>query len=240
MKSKYLKKLNSPEESSYNQSDTASSKRLINESSTDVDIKFKSTKKKEEISSQNSIETLHTEMSHVCSENQMSSCTSFNINNREDSMQRTEGNSSRNCEDIILIPRMSENAYKFNDEANSLNAITPITEGISDMATTDTNLRSSSTLGSRATLETSSAPKLGIHVNRTQFKQQDMLVPWQRKEKKSLSKSDDCTLFHRFYHVFKQGELEALCNHVAGIKIVQSYYDQGNWCVLLQKVADNL
>ncbi|MEQ2198054.1 hypothetical protein XENOCAPTIV_007082 [Xenoophorus captivus] len=42
-------------------------------------------------------------------------------------------------------------------------------------------------------------------------------------------------VFHRYYHVFQQGELEQLCTQVTGIKVQTSYHDQGNWCVVLQK-----
>lgn len=43
-------------------------------------------------------------------------------------------------------------------------------------------------------------------------------------------------IFHRYYHVFQQGELEQLCGLVAGVKVLSSYHDQGNWCVILEKV----
>lgn len=43
-------------------------------------------------------------------------------------------------------------------------------------------------------------------------------------------------IFHRYYHVFQQGELEQLCDLVTGVKVVSSYHDQGNWCVILEKM----
>ncbi|XP_017286518.1 alkylated DNA repair protein alkB homolog 8 [Kryptolebias marmoratus] len=42
-------------------------------------------------------------------------------------------------------------------------------------------------------------------------------------------------VFHRYYHVFEQGELEQLCAQVARVKVKSSYHDQGNWCVVLEK-----
>ncbi|XP_037534400.1 alkylated DNA repair protein alkB homolog 8 [Nematolebias whitei] len=42
-------------------------------------------------------------------------------------------------------------------------------------------------------------------------------------------------VFHRYYHVFEQGELEQLCAQVAGVQVKTSYHDQGNWCVVLEK-----
>lgn len=138
---------------------------------------------------------------------------------------------------------------------------------------------------------------LPVHVNRTEFVQQDMLVPWKlkpqiKKEAKEKGKnkksdnrsnkksdndksnivcdgvsqnldkddqpsklvesiqgssntaaSDSCEttvegqepIFHRYYHVFKQGELETLCGKIEGLKVVKSYYDEGNWCVIFEK-----
>ncbi|KAK2912599.1 alkylated DNA repair protein alkB homolog 8 [Channa argus] len=43
-------------------------------------------------------------------------------------------------------------------------------------------------------------------------------------------------IFHRYYHVFQQGELEKLCLQITGVKVQSSYHDQGNWCVILEKV----
>ncbi|KAK0142666.1 Alkylated DNA repair protein alkB 8 [Merluccius polli] len=42
-------------------------------------------------------------------------------------------------------------------------------------------------------------------------------------------------VFHRYYHVFQQGEIEKVCCQVAGVKVQTSYHDQGNWCVILVK-----
>lgn len=47
--------------------------------------------------------------------------------------------------------------------------------------------------------------------------------------------SGSVPVFHRYYHVFQQGELEQLCAQVAGVKVQTSYHDQGNWCVVLRK-----
>uniref|UniRef100_A0A3Q1HRX3 tRNA (carboxymethyluridine(34)-5-O)-methyltransferase n=1 Tax=Anabas testudineus TaxID=64144 RepID=A0A3Q1HRX3_ANATE len=81
--------------------------------------------------------------------------------------------------------------------------------------------------------------KLSVHTNRTAFNTQDLLVPWHLKEGKTgeLSKSENspAPVFHRYYHVFQEGELEQLCVQVAGIKVQSSYHDQGNWCVILEK-----
>nr|XP_003923799.2 alkylated DNA repair protein alkB homolog 8 [Saimiri boliviensis boliviensis] len=87
--------------------------------------------------------------------------------------------------------------------------------------------------------------KLPIHVNRTSFYSQDVLVPWHLKGNPDKGKPvepfgpigshDPSPVFHRYYHVFREGELEAACRTVSDVRVLQSYYDQGNWCVILQK-----
>ncbi|XP_067633330.1 uncharacterized protein fid isoform X2 [Eurosta solidaginis] len=45
------------------------------------------------------------------------------------------------------------------------------------------------------------------------------------------------TTHHRYYHVFREGELDALINHhVASLHIVSSYYERASWCVVAEKV----
>ncbi len=42
---------------------------------------------------------------------------------------------------------------------------------------------------------------------------------------------------HRYYHVFREGELDALINHhVTSLHIVSSYYERASWCVVCEKV----
>lgn len=84
-------------------------------------------------------------------------------------------------------------------------------------------------------LSTSSLP---IHTNRTQFEHADVLVPW--KLKKSFIETEETTesnskTFLRFYHVFDEHELESLCKQFNNVSIEESYYDQGNWCIIFQK-----
>nr|XP_021517499.1 alkylated DNA repair protein alkB homolog 8 [Meriones unguiculatus] len=88
--------------------------------------------------------------------------------------------------------------------------------------------------------------ELPVHRNRTSFHSQDVLVPWHLKGNPGKGKvvepfgpagcPDPSPVFHRYYHVFRDGELEASCKALGDVSILQSYYDQGNWCVILQKV----
>lgn len=72
--------------------------------------------------------------------------------------------------------------------------------------------------------------KLPVHVNKTDFQEQDMLVPWHLKKD-----TNEAKVYRRFYHLFGEGELDKLCEHVEGINVVCSYYDKGNWCIVIKK-----
>ena len=89
--------------------------------------------------------------------------------------------------------------------------------------------------------------KIEVNDARNVFQQQDLLIPWhfrgkqEQKNKsynsdKSTSTSSHCEqVYHRFYHVFVEGELEKLCFDVGGNEVVKSYHDKGNWCIILRK-----
>ncbi|XP_075706095.1 tRNA (carboxymethyluridine(34)-5-O)-methyltransferase ALKBH8 isoform X2 [Rhinoderma darwinii] len=92
-----------------------------------------------------------------------------------------------------------------------------------------------------------SVASLPIHTNRTAFDSQDLLVPWHLKAN-NQARNNEATnakeenqlvpgsVYHRYYHVFREGELEALCSRVTGVTIRHSYHDQGNWCVIIEKL----
>ncbi|XP_048199730.1 alkylated DNA repair protein alkB homolog 8 [Perognathus longimembris pacificus] len=87
--------------------------------------------------------------------------------------------------------------------------------------------------------------ELPIHTNRTSFHSQDVLVPWHLKGNPGKDKATvpfgsteaqkPGPICHRYYHVFCGGELEAACQTLGNVSILKSYYDQGNWCVILQR-----
>lgn len=90
---------------------------------------------------------------------------------------------------------------------------------------------------------------LPVHTNRTQFQHQDLLVPWKLKPELKTehdhktesalcleNSSQEVPTFYRYYHVFEEGELQLLCSGVKDSRIVQSYYDQGNWCIVLERI----
>ncbi|XP_036331330.1 alkylated DNA repair protein alkB homolog 8 [Rhagoletis pomonella] len=87
------------------------------------------------------------------------------------------------------------------------------------------------------------APQLPVHTNRTDFMQQDVLVPWKLKTGQDAGKrnADDqqrtaqASTYLRYYHVFEAGELEAMLAQVPEVELLQSYYDQGNHCAIFAK-----
>ncbi|XP_055971075.1 alkylated DNA repair protein alkB homolog 8 [Sorex fumeus] len=83
-------------------------------------------------------------------------------------------------------------------------------------------------------------PRLPVHMNRTSFHSQDLLVPWHLKGSSGkdsgfAAPGSPGPVLHRFYHVFREGELEGACRALHDASLLRSYYDQGNWCVVLQK-----
>lgn len=68
-----------------------------------------------------------------------------------------------------------------------------------------------------------------------------------RKESASLSSSQESLqdtdgggssiMLHRYYHVFREGELDNLIDkYVENLHIISSYYDRASWCVVAEKV----
>lgn len=78
---------------------------------------------------------------------------------------------------------------------------------------------------------------LPVHENRTQFQHNDLLVPWKlrNKNENKLSDQPENTLF-RYYHVFEETELEDLCKEIPNFIIENSFYEEGNWCVICKKI----
>lgn len=74
---------------------------------------------------------------------------------------------------------------------------------------------------------------LPIHKNRSNFIHNDLLVPWKLNRKKEQENEPEIHL--RYYHVFEECELKSLCEQIQNCKVVDYYYDQGNWCVILEK-----
>ena len=45
------------------------------------------------------------------------------------------------------------------------------------------------------------------------------------------------TLCNRYYHVFREGEIDHMIEkYVENLHIISSYYDHANWCIVAEKV----
>lgn len=87
-----------------------------------------------------------------------------------------------------------------------------------------------------------------------EFQKQDLFVAWHysnktgKKTKKQIKDEDEAVesedkkkeekVFLRFYHVFQNKELEELFVKIPNAKVLESYYEQGNWCAIFEKVVD--
>jgi len=89
------------------------------------------------------------------------------------------------------------------------------------------------------------------------FTTQDVFVPWHLQDTYDKDETEESkvnieqnsgfietaikdetkksTIYHRYYHVFKKGELEELIQEIPGLEIQRSFYDHANWCVVLEK-----
>ena len=110
--------------------------------------------------------------------------------------------------------------------------------------------------GVQAATEPSAAAKEeGVHVFGKEFEKKDVFVAWHYKPKpakkekgaKVEAPKEDLSnkavgkegkVYLRFYHVFEKQELESLFQSVPGVRIVESFYEEGNWCVVFEKKTD--
>ena len=91
-------------------------------------------------------------------------------------------------------------------------------------------------------------PEPSVHKFGREFEKKDLFVAWHLKTGGKGKKAADLPVptlsekekkekvFLRFYHVFENNELESLFQFVPEVKIVESYYEQGNWCVVFEKI----
>lgn len=71
------------------------------------------------------------------------------------------------------------------------------------------------------------------------FDSQDVFVPWHMRRRKPGAPSDRILgepqeTHRRFYHVYREGELEGEVKDAGGF-VERSYYDHQNWCAVVRK-----
>lgn len=57
-------------------------------------------------------------------------------------------------------------------------------------------------------------------------------MPWKKKNEIIPLENTDL----RFYHLFKENELDNLIKKLDNVQIIDSYYDNGNWAVKFKKI----
>jgi alkylated DNA repair protein alkB family protein 8 len=85
------------------------------------------------------------------------------------------------------------------------------------------------------------------------FESQDVLVPWHVKghvldptkrgpEHATFDDEKQSVVFQRYCHVYREGELqelvESLPNAAKWLRVERVFYDTGNWCMIVEKVAE--
>jgi len=61
------------------------------------------------------------------------------------------------------------------------------------------------------------------------FTDQDILVPFKDKSTGNI-------LGNRYYHIYKENELEYEIKFLDNIKIIKKFYEKGNWGIILEKI----
>lgn len=87
-------------------------------------------------------------------------------------------------------------------------------------------------------------PKRGNHGAKMltrRFETQDVFVPWHMRRRKAGADNDKILgdpeeVLHRFYHVYKKGELEQELSKVSSARVIESYYDHQNWCAVIERI----
>jgi alkylated DNA repair protein alkB family protein 8 len=83
-----------------------------------------------------------------------------------------------------------------------------------------------------------------VHEFGKTFEKQDLFVTWhykkmnekKKEQKKDKSENDGDQVYLRYYHVFQSKELESLFEEIQNAHVVHSYYEQGNWCAVFEKL----
>lgn len=53
--------------------------------------------------------------------------------------------------------------------------------------------------------------------------------------KGSISRETGSVVYKRYYHLFDEGELQALVEHVPELEVESTFYDKSNWCCIFRK-----
>ena len=68
--------------------------------------------------------------------------------------------------------------------------------------------------------------------------EQDVMVPWVMKEKSAESKEPSTKTFHRYYHLYRSGELQRDIS-AAGGTVIEAGYEKDNWWAIAIRNVDS-
>ncbi|KAK8191172.1 S-adenosyl-L-methionine-dependent methyltransferase [Phyllosticta capitalensis] len=63
---------------------------------------------------------------------------------------------------------------------------------------------------------------------------QDVMVPWVLQEEANDPPSEEPKTFHRYYHLYRKGELESDVEAAGGV-VVESGYEKDNWWAVMKR-----
>ena len=67
-----------------------------------------------------------------------------------------------------------------------------------------------------------------------EYDEQDVMVPWVMKQKTNGSEAAPSNTFHRYYHLYRRGELEHDVADAGGV-VVESGYEKDNWWAIIKR-----
>ncbi|BDA48090.1 probable alkylated DNA repair protein alkB homolog 8 [Coccomyxa sp. Obi] len=129
---------------------------------------------------------------------------------------RTVAASHANSADRLGVPRGTPNGAVQHSHPESVNSVGEHCS-VSD-AGADVTAKSASQSGAAGVLSTAAGAFADGRVDRAK----------------------GTVVFKRYYHLFDEHELDSLVLQVPGVRITDSFYDKSNWCVVYQKVSENL
>ncbi|XP_044736879.1 uncharacterized protein LOC123298849 [Chrysoperla carnea] len=78
---------------------------------------------------------------------------------------------------------------------------------------------------------------LNLETNNTQPESLNISLSDTSQESLPSDSAGGAITYHRYYHVFREGELDQLIErYVENLHIISSYYDHASWCVVAEKV----
>lgn len=77
---------------------------------------------------------------------------------------------------------------------------------------------------------------------RKKYDEQDVMIPWHLQKRfeigQNTTDNSETKVLQRYYHLFKEGELEGIISNIPNLKLLESYWDVDNWYILVEKISN--